>query len=193
MTKESIHWRWIYEWFKRQNRVGDTFLWQQWTQAQVFQNHFHWRWSSKTTWWRMTSSLLLRPLISVHSYIPGNMAIVSILLILLGSFSCSRKVIRSSLEPTRLVHQRKENLCCQRLTSVQSNMCSVETRTQGTMLIQLGKWFSQILYSNHLYNTNKYITSDPEILVKYYEGKVCNCEIKERCDYLILQSLYNYH
>ena len=56
-----------------------------------------------------------------------------------------------------------------------------------------GKWFPQILYSNHLYNTNKYITSDPEILVKYYEGKVCNCEIKERCDYLILQSLYNYH
>ena len=55
------------------------------------------------------------------------------------------------------------------------------------------KMIPQILYSNHLYNTNKYITSDPEILVKYYEGKVCNCEIKERCDYLILQSLYNYH
>ena len=60
----------------------------------------------------------------------------------------------------------------QRLISVQSNMCSVETRTQETMLIQPGKWFPQILYSNHLYNTNKYITPDPEILVKYYEGKV---------------------
>ena len=73
--KESNHWRWIYEWFKRQNRVGDTFLWQQWTQAQVFQNHFHWRWSSKTTWWRMTSSLLLGPLIwviiSIHSLVYG--------------------------------------------------------------------------------------------------------------------------
>ena len=110
-----------------------------------------------------------------------------------GIVQLLQKGDQSSLEPTRLVHQRKEYLCCQRLISVQSNMCSVETRTQGTMLIQLGKWFSQILYSNHLYNTNKYITSDPEILVKYYEGKVCNCEIKERCDYLILQSLYNYH
>ena len=74
----------------------------------------------------------------------------------------------------------------QRLISVQSNKCSVETRTREKMLIQPGKWFPQILYSNHLCNTNKYITSDPEILIKYYEGKVCNCEIKKRCTYLML-------
>ena len=149
--KESNHWRWIYEWFKRQNRVGDTFLWQQWTQAQVFQNHFHWRWSSKTTWWRMTSSLLLGPLIwviiSIHSLVygcclhsPYTPGIVQLL----------QKGDQSSLEPTRLAHQRKEYLCCQRLISVQSNMCLVETRTQGTLLIQPGKWFPksfiQIIY-----------------------------------------------
>ena len=89
-----------------------------------------------------------------------------------GIVQLLQKGDQSSLEPTRLAHQRKEYLCCQRLISVQSNMCSVETRTQGTMLIQPGKWFSQILYSNHLYNANKYITSDPDILVKYYEGNV---------------------
>ena len=174
--EKSNHWRWIPEWFKRQNGAGDTFLWQQWIQNQVFQIDFHWRRSSKTTWGRMTSSLLLGPLIwviiSIHSYLPRYMADVSILLLLLGSFNCSRKVTRSSLETIRPVHQRKEYLCCQRFISVQSNMYSVETRMHWRMLTQPGKWFPQILYPNHLYNTHTHITSDPEILVKYYKGKV---------------------
>ena len=99
---------------------------------------------------------------SIHWY----MAVVSILLIFLGLFNCSRKVIRSSLEPTGPVHQKKEYLCCQRFISVQSSMYSVETRMQVRMLIQPGKWIPQNLYSNHLFNTNKHITSDPEILIK---------------------------
>ena len=163
--KESKHQRWIYEWFKRQNRVGDTFLWQQWTQTQVFQNHFHWRWSSKTIWWRVTSSLLLGPLlwvISIHSYLPGYMVVVSLLLIFLGCFDCSRKVIRSSLEPTGPVHQKKEYLCCQRFISVQSSMYSVETRMQGTMLKSLEndfpKFFIQITYITLIHNIRSWDT-----------------------------------
>ena len=124
--EESNHWRWIPEWFKRQNGAGDTFLWQQWIQNQVFQIDFHWRWSSKTIWGRMTSSLLLGPLIwviiSTHSYLPGYMADVSILLILLGSFNCSRKVTRSSLETTDLFI-RERNICVVRDSSVSNPIC----------------------------------------------------------------------
>ena len=145
------------------DRIGKWYiLWQQWTQTQVFQNHFHWSRSAKTTWGRMTSSLLLWPLIwliiSIHSYLPGYMAAVSTFLILLGSFSCSRKVTRFSPETTSPVHQRKEYLCSERFIRVQSYMYSGETRMHGRMLIQPRKLFPQILYSKHIYNTNKYIT-----------------------------------
>ena len=116
----------------------------------------------QTTWGRMTSSLLLWPLIwliiSNHSYLPGYMAAVSTLLILLGSFSCSRKVTRFSPETTSPVHQRKEYLCSERFIHAQPYMYSGETRMHGRMLIRPRKWFPQILYSKHIYNTNKYIT-----------------------------------
>ena len=82
----------------------------------LLQNHFQWSRSSKNTWQRMTSSLMLGPLTwvigSIHSHVPGYMAIVSILLIFLGSFICSRKVTRSTLETTRPVNQRTEYLFC---------------------------------------------------------------------------------
>ena len=70
-------------------------------------HYFQWSWSSQTTWQRMTSSLILGPLTwligSIHSHIPGYMATAFILLILLGSFICSRKVTRFGWE--RPVHQ----------------------------------------------------------------------------------------
>jgi len=159
----------------RETRAGDTFLWQQWTQTQVFQNQFHWRWSSKTTWRRMTSSSSLDLLSessspSIHTYWEYGCCLHSPYIP--GIVQLLQKGDQVQLRAHKTCSSEKGIFVFQRLISVQSNMCSVETRTQETMLIQPGKWFPQILYSNHLYNTNKYITSDPEILVKYYEGKV---------------------
>lgn len=136
------------------------------------------------------SSLLLTSSLSIHTYL--NMAIAPFSLYS-WLFNCSRKVIRSSFRAHKTCSSEKGKFVLSETYQCPIHMCLVETRTQGTLLIQALKMIPQILYSNHLYNTNKYITSDPEILVKYYGGKVCNCEIKKRCDYLVLQSLYNYH
>ena len=94
--------------------------------SRLLPNDFQWRRSSQTTRQTMTSSLILGPLTwvigSIPSHIPGYTATVFILLIRLGSFICSRKVTRSSLETTRPVHQRKEYLFCQRFITFQSSI-----------------------------------------------------------------------
>ena len=160
--KESNHWRWIYEWFKRQNRVGDTFLWQQWTQAQVFQNHFHWRWSSKTTWWRMTSSLLLGPLIwviiSIHSLVYGcclhSPYIPGILQLLQKGDQVQHRDKPCSSEKGIFVLLEIHQYRNQYIFRWDKNAFSTR------------KWFPETLYSKPLYNTNKHPTISPEILVK---------------------------
>ena len=116
VNEKSNHWRWIHEWLKRQNEEGDIHLWQQkkynqtspksYPLKQIFWNHIQ----------RIDSSLMFGPLTwticSIHSDIPGCIAVVSILLTSWGSLIFSRKVTRSGLETTRPVHQRKEYLFC---------------------------------------------------------------------------------
>ena len=132
----------------------------------IFQNHLT-KDDFLTTPWTSDLSHHLHPFIHTWEYCcwlhsPYTPGIIQLL----------QKGNQVQLRAHKTCSSEKGIFVFQRLISVQSNICSVETRTQETMLIQPGKWFPQIVFSNHLYNTDKYITSDPEILVKYDEGKV---------------------
>ena len=146
---------------ERQNKPGNVRLWQQQKETQtspksfplkqIFSNHI-------TKGEFLTNPCTCPWLIgSIHSHLPVYMAGVSSLFTSQGFFICSKKVIRSGLETTRPVPQRKEYLFCQGFITFQSNMYLGEKRTHGWMLIQPREWFPQILYWKHPYNTNKYI------------------------------------
>ena len=102
--------------------------------------------------WLPHWSLDLSPVIcSIHSDIPGNMGVVSILLIFLESFICSRKVTRSGLE-TQVLFIRKR-----RFISFHSNMYSGEKTRCGRILTQPRKLISPNTLLKTPINTNKNI------------------------------------
>ena len=132
--EKSNHWRWIQEWFKRQNGAGDVCLWQQQKETQtslksfplkqIFPNHM-----TKDEFF--TDPGTCRWVIgSIHSHLPVYMAGVSSLLTSQGFFICSRKVTRSSLETTRPAI-RKSTICFARDSSG-SNLICIQVRREGT-------------------------------------------------------------
>lgn len=90
---------------------------------------------------------------------------------ILGIIQLLQKGDQVQLSAHRTCSSEKRNSCVVRDSSVSIQYVFSWDESARDNVKKPGKWFPQILYSNHLYNTNKHITSDPEILIKYYQAK----------------------